>query len=207
LPTPSANVWSKIEVPGSRWVLWADGPLRGPAVRFWAVLACALLAAWVLGMARGVPLNRLQWVLLMLGLTQVHVIAALVVVGWFFLLSDRAARGSDRMGRGSFNLRQLLIVVHTLITLSVLLSVVGEGLLGRPQMFIVGNGSTRDVLWWFQPRVEQTLPEPYIVSVSVWFYRLLMLAWALWLANSLVGWLKWAWERFSDGGLWARKAA
>ena len=207
LPTPSANVWSKIEVPGSRWVLWADGPLRGPAVRFWAVLACALLAAWVLGMARGVPLNRLQWVLLMLGLTQVHVIAALVVVGWFFLLSDRAARGCDRMGRGSFNLRQLLIVVHTLITLSVLLTVVGEGLLGRPQMFIVGNGSTRDLLWWFQPRVEQTLPEPYIVSVSVWFYRLLMLAWALWLANSLVGWLKWAWEQFSDGGLWARKAA
>jgi hypothetical protein len=34
-----------------------------------------------------------------------------------------------------------------------------------------------------------------------------MLAWALWLANSLVGWLKWAWEQFSDGGLWARKAA
>ena len=29
-----------------------------------------------------------------------------------------------------------------------------------------------------------------------------MLAWALWLASSLVGWLKWGWECFTTGGHW-----
>ena len=32
--------------------------------------------------------------------------------------------------------------------------------------------------------------------------RGVMFAWALWLANSLVGWLKWAWREFSAVGVW-----
>ena len=38
---PGANVTSVLQVPESRWILWAGGPLRGPAVRFWTILACA----------------------------------------------------------------------------------------------------------------------------------------------------------------------
>jgi len=33
-----------------------------------------------------------------------------------------------------------------------------------------------------------------------------MLAWALWLAASLIRWLRWAWEQFSTGGCFRRKA-
>jgi hypothetical protein len=29
-----------------------------------------------------------------------------------------------------------------------------------------------------------------------------MLAWALWLAVSLLNWLKWGWSCFSSNGLW-----
>ena len=36
----------------------------------------------------------------------------------------------------------------------------------------------------------------------VWFYRLLMLAWALWLAAALIRWLKWGWDQFSSVTLW-----
>jgi hypothetical protein len=36
-------------------------------------------------------------------------------------------------------------------------------------------------------------------------YRLLMLLWALWLAASVLKWVKWAWDCFSAGGYW-RKA-
>ena len=82
--------------------------------------------------------------------------------------------------------------------------VIKEGLLGNPEMFIRGNGSSRTVLRWFQPRGGSELPMPCVVSVSVWFYRLLMLAWALWLAVALIRWLKWAWTQFSDGGCWRR---
>jgi hypothetical protein len=40
------------------------------------------------------------------------------------------------------------------------------------------------------------------LSVSIWFYRLLMLAWALWLAFALLGWARWGWESYAAGGLW-----
>jgi hypothetical protein len=43
-----------------------------------------------------------------------------------------------------------------------------------------------------------------VISISVWFYRLLMLAWALWLAAALLRWLHWGWSQFSHGGGWKR---
>lgn len=33
------------------------------------------------------------------------------------------------------------------------------------------------------------LPQPLVISVPIIYYRLLMLAWALWLALALLGWL------------------
>jgi hypothetical protein len=33
-----------------------------------------------------------------------------------------------------------------------------------------------------------------------------MLAWALWLAASLLKWVAWAWRCFSEGGAWPEKA-
>ena len=101
-----------------------------------------------------------------------------------------------------FNLLQVGIVILTLIALGIFVVIVGKGLLGHPDMFIIGNGSSRTYLKWFQPRIDTDLPIAKVVSISVWFYRLLMLFWALWLANSLVRWLKWGWQQFSDVTLW-----
>jgi membrane protein YdbS with pleckstrin-like domain len=42
------------------------------------------------------------------------------------------------------------------------------------------------------------------VSVPLLVYRLLMLAWALWLAYSLLKWLRWAWECYGDHGYWRK---
>jgi hypothetical protein len=41
-----------------------------------------------------------------------------------------------------------------------------------------------------------------VLSVPLLVYRLLMLAWALWIAQALLGWLRWAWDCFSAGGYW-----
>lgn len=205
LPVAASNITTSIHVPTSRWVLWANGPLRGPAVRFWSVLAWSLLAALVLGSLPFSPLRRGEWLLLALGLTQVHFTAALVVVAWFFLL---AWRGQNRgpMERWAFDLFQLLLVGLTAVALGVLVAAVGEGLLGRPEMFIQGNDSARDLLNWFEPRGALKLPQPWMASVSIWFYRLLMLAWALWLAMALLRWLRWAWIQFGQNGYWKRKS-
>jgi hypothetical protein len=205
LPVEGSNVTTILYVPESRWVLWADGPLRGPAVRFWTILISAVLIALVLGGLSNSPLGRLEWVLLAIGLTQVHVAAALIVVAWLFLLAYRGKQDPARKHRWLFNLGQLGIVFTTFVALCILVVVVGAGLLGNPEMFIVGNDSSRTVLNWFQPRTGQELPVARIVSVSVWFYRLLMLCWALWLAASLLRWLQWGWTQFSNGACWMRK--
>ncbi len=205
LPVEGSNVTTVMQVPASRWVLWAEGPLLGPAVRFWVILATAILVALVLGGVPGSPLSRLEWVLLAIGLTQVHVVAAMLVVAWLFALSRRGVTPETESSPWRFNLRQIGIVLLTVIALAVLVVVVGQGLLGNPDMFIVGNRSSSTSLNWIQPRTGTNLPVVRVVSVSVYFYRLLMLFWALWLASALLRWLQWGWKQFSEGGLWRQK--
>ena len=209
LPVQASNITTVMIMPEpeNRWILWADGPLRGPAVRFWTILAVAILAAIALGSVPLSPLRHWEWVLLMIGLTQVHLVAAMMVVGWLFLLAWRGNEGAVDMRRWTHNLLQIGIVLLTLVALGVLMVVVGEGLLGNPDMFIVGNGSSRTFLSWFQPRTGLELPQPYVISISVWFYRLLMLFWALWLATALLRWLSWGWKQFSSGGAWRKRPA
>ncbi len=206
LPGEAANITTLVQIPESRWVLWCSGPTRGPAVRFWIFLVFAILAAVVLGSLKLSPLRRYEWVLLNIGLTQVHISAALVVVAWLFLLSWRGTSDPSSMRASLFNLRQIGIVIMTCIAIGTLIVVVGSGLLGNPEMFIVGNGSSQTYLKWFQPQVDSQLPEPQLVSISVWFYRLLMLFWALWLAAALLRWLATGWQHFSHGGAWSRKS-
>lgn len=204
LPVEAANINTVMNVPDSRWVLWAQGPQRGPAVRFWVVLAVALLAALALGSVSLSPLSRIAWVLLAIGLTQVNVVAAMIVVGWLFLLAWRGRLEPDPMSPAAFNFLQIALVFMTLVALVILVVVASKGLLGQPEMFIIGNDSTRTRLQWFEPRSGQSLPEPFVVSVSVWFYRYAMLAWALWLTAALLRWLKWGWQQFTHGGVWAQ---
>ena len=182
-------------MPENRWILWADGPLRGPAVRFWTILLVALLAALALGSIPKSPLRRWEWVLLAIGLTQVHLVAC--DDRCRLALRPRLSRRqrSARTPRSSI-WRQVGLVLLTVGSLAVLMFVVGAGLLGHPDMFIVGNGSSRLYLRWFEPRSGPQLPTPIVVSVSVWYYRLLMLFWALWLAASLLRWLNRGWQQF-----------
>jgi hypothetical protein len=204
LPSESANVNTVMRVPENRWILWTTGPLRGPAVRFWSILVCALVAGWILGRLWLSPLRSLEWTLLAIGLTQIPLPAALVVVGWLFFLVSRGRASFLALPSWCFNLLQLALIILTAVTLGIFLSVVAEGLLGNPEMFIVGNGSDRTILRWYQARSDTLLPRPVCISVSIWWYRFLMLTWALWLAASLIRWLHWAWQQFGRGGFFRR---
>jgi hypothetical protein len=194
-----ANIDTRIEAPGDRWILWTSGPLRGPAVRFWAILASSLLAAWVLGRMADSPLRTIEWMLLAIGLTQIPLPAALVVVAWLFFLRWRGSGSFLRLPAWVHNLLQVFLVGLTAVTLVIFIWIVAEGLLGSPEMFISGNGSYRTMLRWHQARCDRLLPQPGCLSVSIWWYRFLMLLWALWLAASLIRWLVWAWRQFCSG--------
>jgi hypothetical protein len=146
------------------------------------------------------PLKGLQWVLLMLGLSQVPIPAAAIVVGWLLAMGWREKK--VELSAGLFNLRQLALFGWTLAAAGVLFAAIYGGLLGQPEMQVTGNGSTANHLRWFDDRTTGPMPAGWILSVPMLVYRGAMLAWSLWLALALLSWIKWAWSAFSAGGLW-----
>lgn len=205
LGLPGVNAHLSLELPGDRWVLWTQGPRSGPAVVFWGYLAVLLALAGWLGAQRWTPLNRAHWALLLIGLSQLPFLQAGVVVGWLFALGARG-RFADRPWLGGtprrFNLAQVLLGLLTVFALCLLVAAVAQGLLGTPDMQIAGNGSRSEQLNWYQDRHGPETPTAGVFSVSIWWYRGLMLVWALWLADALVRWLRWGWVQYSASGLW-----
>jgi hypothetical protein len=200
LPVEAANVNTEIQPPRDRWLLWSEGPQQGPAFRFWGVLIFALLAAVVLSRVPNSPLRLHEWMLLSLGLTQVPVILALFVVAWLFLLKWRGADGYQALPGWAYNLCQSGLIFLTLLSIGIFIGIASSGLLGDPEMYIVGNGSSDSRLIWYAARTSAELPMPGYASISVWWYRLAMLLWALWLAAALVRWLHLGWKNSSNGG-------
>ena len=200
LPAASANVTTTLQIPTDRWVLWTYGPLRGPAVRFWTILLCSALAGWALGGIGISPLSRKEWSLLCIGLTQVPLPAGLTVVGWLMCLAIRGREPYAGVRAWVYNALQISLIFLSIAALGTLGAAVAQGLLGRPEMFIAGNGSTPAMLDWYQARSGKELPQPGCILVSLWWYRLAMLLWALWLAGAVLAWLRKGWEQFCAGG-------
>ena len=200
LPVESANITSVLNVPQNRWILWTHGPLRGPAVQFWIIIICSLMGAQILARLTMSPLTTLEWTLLGIGLTQVD-LYGVIVVAWLFLLVWRGTESFQKQSPWLYNLSQLFLLGMTGLSLLLFLNILGAGFLGHPEMFIEGNDSSGSFLQWYQAHADNALPVPGFLSVSIWWYRLLMLAWALWLASALIRWLTWGWAQFSKDGL------
>lgn len=203
LGAPSVNAHLQASLGDDRWILFAGGPRLGPAVLFWGVLLVIVLLAVALGRLRLTPLRTRHWLLLGIGLSQSPIIPAALVVGWLFLLGARGRGWARRIADARlFNALQVAIGVVTLLALASLFAAVEQGLLGRPDMQIAGNFSYGTTLNWYQDIATAVYPQGYVVSVPLLVYRLLMLAWALWLAFALLGWLRWGWQCLATDGLW-----
>ncbi len=202
LGAASVNSNLHIGLGDDRWVLFTTGPAFGPAVLFWGMLAVLVILSFGLGKIRLTPLKHWQWLLLLIGLSQIPVASGMVVVAWLVLLGLRAEKPIKPAGY--FNAGQVGLGLLTLAAMALLFFAVEQGLLGSPDMQIIGNQSTALNLNWYQDRSDAELPTATVISVPLKIYRLLMLAWSLWLAVSLLNWLKWGWDCFSRGGLWKK---
>lgn len=198
LGAPAVNASVSLTVPRDRVVLFATGPLVGPAVLLWGVLVVVVALAPVFARVLPTPLGIASWILLGVGLVQASVGSVLLVVGWFVLLAVRRRYAAASPWR--FNAVQLMLLLLTLMAAGALFDTLRQGLLGYPEMLIAGNGSSAFQLNWYLDRTPATTPQAEFYSIPVFAYRLLMLAWALWLALAVTRWAKWAWECFSAGG-------
>ncbi len=199
----SVNTNLTINLGQDRWVLFTFGTRFGPAVLFWGVLIVIILLSLALGKITLTPLKHWHWFLLLVGLSQIPIASAVIVVAWLMLLGWRAVKMNE--SSNFFNGLQLLLGGLTVFSLGLLFFAVAQGLLSSPDMQIAGNQSSAYNLNWYQDRSMVTLPIATVISVPLTTYRLLMLAWSLWMAMSLLNWLKWGWGCFSANGLWHKK--
>lgn len=200
LGLPAANIDLGIDLPADRWLLATRGPVAGPAVLYWSELALLALLAFALGRLPRSPLKTWQWLLLGVGFAAFSWVALLLVVAWLFALDWRARMPLRQPAW--FNLVQVALGILTLVALLCLLAAVRQGLLGQPDMAVAGNGSSQHALRWFADRSPGALPVASAWSLPLWVHKLAMLAWALWLASALVGWLRRGFAAWGDGGYW-----
>jgi hypothetical protein len=206
LGLPAANILLAERLPADRWLLAAFGPPVGPAVLYWGELVVMIAVAWALARTRRTSLKFHHWLLLGLGFSTFSWLALLVVVAWLFAF-DARARCETQVPWWRFDLVQIALAVLTLVAVVALVSAIPQGLLGSPEMHIAGYRSDAAQLNWFADRATDALPQASAVSLPMWVYKLLMLAWALWLANALIGWLRNAWAAWTHGGYWQSRPA
>ena len=204
LGLPAANIELGIDLPADRWLLATSGPVAGPALLYWSELALFALLAFALGRVRRSPLKAWQWLLLGIGFSTFSWFALLLVVAWLFALDWRAR--SALRHPAWFNLVQAGLGLLTVVAVLCLLAAVRQGLLGQPDMAVTGNGSSAHALRWFADRSAGALPLASAWSLPLWLHKVAMLAWALWLANALVGWLRRGFSAWGEGGYWRNTA-
>ena len=199
---PASNLRLFLRLPEDRWVLYAFGPGVGPAVLYWGELLVFIAAAWWIGRSKLTPLPARDWLLLGLGLSTFSwLVLGLFAV--FIALFQWRAQHPAPPKRRRFNLLQLLSAFIAVVAILAVVAAVPQGLLAHPDMRIEPIGSAGD-LAWFVDQAAEHVPTPGVLSISLWWYKLAILAWALWLSFALTRWTRWAWEVFARDGLWQR---
>jgi len=199
-----ANVRVDVAPSRDRWILFVDGPQAGPAVLYWAELVVFALLAFVVSRLRLTPLRFHEWLLLGFGLSTWSWSVVVLVTIWLHAFRLRDAKLGET-APWLFNARQVLLAFLTIAALIALASAIPATLLGTPDMHIAGPQIGTSGLSWFVDSTTGALPVVTIVSVPLWAYKLVILAWALWLSISIPRWIRWAWSEYSKGGLWIGK--
>jgi hypothetical protein len=199
----AANIGASLALPHDRWVLWTFGPRAGPAVLYWSQLVVLLIVAIALARFAPTPLRWWHWLLLGIGFSTFAWAAFVIVAAWLVVLGlrERSTR-MDGLNRTPFNIVQVLLAALTVVALLCLVASVPQGLLGQPDMRVAGNGSNAWALHWFADQGNGALPRAGALTLPLWAYKAAMLAWALWLANALIGWLRWGFRAWTRGGYW-----
>ncbi len=200
LSVPAANIWLELENPNNRWLLALGGPTSGPALLFWGMLSLALALAWLVVKSGFTPLKLRDAVLLFVGMSAISLWVpvalsfAFVLLGW---------RGRQPALQGNWaRLSVLSLVVLLVGALISLLVAVPQGLMSSPDMALENVHGGYGALMWYQDFAQAEWPQAWIFSLPLWVYQMAMLAWALWLASSLLRWLPWCWQQLTMGGFW-----
>jgi len=204
LEVPSSNIGTVVRIPSDRWVLYAGGRGIGPVILYWGELIVFFLLAVLLGRMRRAPLRGYEWLILGLGLSTFSWSALLLFAIWIFAMRWREVLAVEQLSARKFNLLQVALIILSLAAVASLVAAIPYGLLANPDMRIAGAGQQANQLSWFNDQAAGELPIPWVLSLSLWWYKAVILLWALWLAFALVRWLPIARKALSAGGFWRK---
>jgi len=204
LGSSASNINTTIQMPASRWSLFAVGRGVGPAVLYWGELVVFIGLAWLLGRWKFSPLTFVEWLLLGLGLSTQSWWVFSFTAAWLIVMRWRENwQPGAELSPTRFNAVQALLAMFTVIAIFLLVfSGIRNGLLSAPDMGVEGIDSGSGTFAWFQDKTSGVLDTPAVYSVPMWSYRLLFFVWAGWMAFALVKWLRWAFSAWKTHGLW-----
>ncbi len=197
----SSNQNIHINLPNNRWPLLVGGPMVGPGVLMWGMLLVVVFIAFVLGRSQITPLKTYQWILLSVGICTLSFGTFVLVAIWLIALQQRGNLKSISSTR-KFKGMQTGLFILSAVALSCLIGTIPAGLLGSPDMHIVGNNFYEGHFSWYQDHSDAEFPTAWIISLPLWCYKVAILLWALWLASALLGWIRWGWACLSHTALW-----
>jgi hypothetical protein len=206
LGASASNIRMGLRLPDSRWLLFASGGGVAPAVLYWGELVVFVVIAIFAGRLAASPLHTYEWLLLGLGLSTFAWLTLALFALWAFAMRWRERWHGD-VSVWRYRLVQIGLAILTVWALGGLIAAIPNGLLAAPDMSIQGEDSYAQTLHWFFDQTTGPLPQPAAVSISLWWYKGAMLAWALWLALALLRWLRWAWRAYGAGGAWRGRIA
>lgn len=200
LQSPAVNVSINNEMSEQRWILLTGGPRLGPVVLYWGFTLTLLVVSFFLGKLEWLPIKNYEWLLLALGLSQGSSTMVMTVLAFVLILGLRS-RVNLPKNSVLFNIIQVAFVIWAISVIMILSSLLWDGFLHLPQMRLSGNGSSVHQLNWFMDRIENQLPHAWVFSLSIIWYRILTLLWALWLARFALRLLPFAWKTFAREGI------
>jgi hypothetical protein len=115
--------------------------------------------AWALSRIPGLPLSARDAVLLGFGMSLCNLPATILVAAWLLVLLARLRYTPQlqQTTRRSFQLVQLFVAAVSIAALIALAASVPMGLLGTPEMHIVGNNSSAYDYHWFQDQSAKSV--------------------------------------------------
>lgn len=179
-----------------RWILWAGGSDLNPPILLWGVLVGLLVVAIGLKYLP-TPLSWLSWALLLFGLSQSGINSIVLVVLTFMIVGFKPLIYKNENNLKFYNTYQIFMAIMLLISATILLFTLRQGLLFNPETF------SNNYLVWFSEQMKDK--SAWFISLPLWVYHSLMFAWAIWLAYVVTIWSKWIWLRFISPTLWRQK--
>ena len=198
----AVNASTDVQFLENRWILWLAGSSFGSTVAFWSILVGVILAAVCVSKIPSIALSTRDSVILAAGATVVDLKVLVFVAIWFFAIWIKSRVKEEISQPWLYRLGQLVLTGITLLVLYVLVKTVVAALTNDPNMYIVGTYYSSTWFTWFSDEISREIPSAWVLSVPLWVYFVLILAWVMWLVFSLLQWLKAWWETLNTPVLW-----